>query len=128
MKGFSYPFTMTDEGPEVAEDEELVASAMAQLQSQEPDERPFQPYNGVSLWKYLFSNAEDLARGEIRREMMLAVTRNEPRVDPVRFPIRLKKTDFGAWEVELVTEWRYGRNVYSSKRTVRPTPDNNTPR
>lgn len=118
-KGFQYPFTMTEDGPEVAEDEELVAGAMTQLMSQERGERPFQPSNGITLWDYVFENVEDIARADLRRELMLGTTRHEPRATPVRFPVRVQELDSGAWEVEVTVEYEYDGEGYAARRSNR---------
>lgn len=115
-KGFKYPFQMTDRGPETAENAELVASALTILFAQEKGERPYQPLNGIELWPQVFENETALAEANVRREIALGISRNEPRVELLRTPVGTRELESGAREVDLVAVWRYNGRTYSSRR------------
>lgn len=125
MKGFKYPFRIGDRGPEVAEDEELVASALTTLIGQQPGERPYQSQNGVNTLQFVFQNVERLVQGNVRRELMLAMLNYEPRAAPKEFPIRVKDRSDAAGEepskvIVVTVIWEYQGGTFSTTKPVDP--------
>jgi len=117
MKGLKYPFTFQNGAPESAEGDELVASAVNQLFAQEKGERPRDEENGINITKYTFENNNHLLRANIRREVMLAFSRNEPRARLVSASARAYVGDEGvALEIEPV--WRYRSKYYALTRLI----------
>jgi len=116
-KGIKYPFNLFGGAPDEATDDVLVASALTQLFSQEKRERVYNDQNGVNLVAYVFDNLNDVLRANIRREIILAVSRFEGRVKIERVLVRFVGVG-GKRVVDLVLLWRYQGRVYSAARAL----------
>ena len=119
MRGFRYPFRFGTSGaPEEVEDEvELVASAVTQFLSQVAGERPYQPGNGLTALSYVFENESELVKANLRREIVLGLSRYEPRITVNRVLVRYVKQDPGK-RIELTVLWEYNNRLFSTARTV----------
>lgn len=116
-KGIRYPFNLFGGAPSDAADDTLVASALTQLFSQEKRERVYADLNGVNLISYIFDNLDDVLRANIRREIILAVSRFEGRVKIEKVIVRFVRAG-GHQVVDLVLLWRYQGRVYSAARAI----------
>jgi len=116
-KGIRYPFNLFGGSPDEASDDTLVASALTQLFSQEKRERVYNDLNGVNLVAYVFDSLNDVLRANIRREIILAVSRYEGRVKIEKVLVRFVRVG-GQPVVDLVLLWRYQGRVYSAARAL----------
>lgn len=116
-RGIRYPFTLREGAPREAKDEVLVASALTQLFSQERGERVYNDDNGVSVLPYIFENEQALVAADIRREIVLAVARYEPRVSVESVPVQYSTID-GQRVLDSVVVWRYQGRVFSVGRRL----------
>lgn len=118
MISLRYPFRLSSGAPESATGEEIVVSAINQLFAQDRGERVYDSTNGVSLTKYVFENNDSLLRANLRREITLALNRNEPRSELISAPVRTFERDNKSVLVEVTVLWRYRGRVYSLARSV----------
>lgn len=118
MISLRYPFRISSGSPESATGEEIVVSAINQLFAQDRGERVYDSTNGVSLIKYVFENNDSLLRANLRREITLALNRNEPRAELISAPVRTFTQDDDSVLVEVTVLWRYRGRVYSLARAV----------
>ena len=116
-RGIRYPFSLRAGFPQEAKDEVLVASALTQLFSQERGERVYGDTNGVSILPYTFESEEALVAADVRREIILAVSKHEPRVSIESVPVRYK-TEEGQRLLDLLMLWRFRGLLFSVSRTV----------
>lgn len=116
-RGIRYPFTLREGAPKEAKDEVLIASALTQLFSQERGERVYNEDNGVSVLPYIFENEQELVAADVRREIVLAVAKYEPRVSVESVPVRYKTIE-GQRVLDSVLLWRYQGRVFSVGRRI----------
>lgn len=116
-RGILYPFSIREGAPKEAKDETLVASALTQLLSQERGERVYNDNNGVSLLPYIFEQETALVAADIRREIVLAVAKYEPRVSVETVPVQYRLVDNNS-VLEAALVWRYQGRVFSVGREL----------
>lgn len=116
-RGLKYPFSLRAGFPQEVKDEALVASSITQLFSQERGERVYSDTNGVSILPYTFETEEALIAADVRREIILAVSKHEPRVSIESVPVRYK-TEEGQRLLDLLMLWRFRGLLFSVSRSV----------
>jgi phage baseplate assembly protein W len=116
MKGFGYPFKIGSNGaPSEVRDEGVIASAMTQFFSQQKGERLYSRANGLSLQAYVFENEAEIVKANIRRDLMLGISRFEPRVEVLAtLASYVVEDDQSSLQVTMV--WRYRGKAYSVTR------------
>lgn len=81
MKGLSFPIKMNSTGRlNTLSGPDRVAASMSLLFSQDRGDRPYNPTNGVNLYRYVFEDVGPLEAANVRRDIMLSVSRHEQRV------------------------------------------------
>jgi len=117
-RGIRYPFNLFGGAPDEAKDGELVASALTQLFSQEKRERVYNDLNGINLTEYVFDNQNDVLKANVRRDIVLAVSRFERRVSIERVNVRFVNVAGTKPTLDLELVWRYQGRAYSVARAV----------
>lgn len=121
MYGFAYPFRIEGGQPVRVEDKALVDAALRIQSAQSQGDRPYDPLNGLDLERYVFAMVDSLTLADVRRDVTLALTRNEPRIELVG--VKSYYTEQDAQDTALVVEiiWRYkGEDTVNlSSRTLR---------
>jgi len=80
-------------------------------------ERVYNDNNGVSVLPYIFENEQDLVAADVRREIVLAVSRYEPRVSVESVSVRYITIE-GQRVLDSVVIWRYQGRVFSVGRRL----------
>jgi phage baseplate assembly protein W len=81
MFGFGYPLTISGGRPVRVEREALIDAALRIQSATSQGDRPYDPLNGLNLEAYLFATVDSLTLANVRRDVTLALRRNEPRID-----------------------------------------------
>jgi phage baseplate assembly protein W len=80
MFGFAYPLQITGGVPVRVDNEALIDAALLVQSATNKGDRPYDPLNGLNLESYVFSEVDSLTLANVRREVTLALSRNEPRI------------------------------------------------
>lgn len=80
MFGFAYPLQIAGGVPVRVEDEALIDAALLVQSATNKGDRPYDPLNGLNLEAIVFAPVDSLTLANVRRDVTLALRRNEPRI------------------------------------------------
>lgn len=99
--GFAFPILPRDGVLPRVSGTEAVAQALRVLLHTEPGERIGRPTYGVGLRRFLFAPNTVTTRSGIRRAILEAIARDEPRVRPIEVLVLSAEDDPARLEIDL---------------------------
>lgn len=118
MFGFGYPLTIQGGRPVRVEKEALIDAALLVQSATSKGDRPYDPLNGLDLDSYLFAKVDSLTLANVRRDVTLALRRNEPRID-LRGVNAFYSVEQDETVMVIEVIWSYQDQTNLSSRTLR---------
>lgn len=118
MFGFGYPLTMQGGQPVRVEKEALIDAALLVQSATSKGDRPYDPLNGLDLESYTFAKVDSLTLANVRRDVTLALRRNEPRID-LRGVNAYYDEEQGEQVLVIEVIWSYQNQNNLSSRSLR---------
>jgi phage baseplate assembly protein W len=115
----AYPFRLNNGEPAIVDGEDEIASALDRLLDQVVGDRLYSTSNGLNLDRYVFENVTTLTLANIRRDVTLAIARNEPRVLLNRVAVtELYQGDTRYIEIDVIYTYQNQQFAATKKQEV----------